>query len=129
MIPHNATPERKRVEHYLQLIRQHDPGLYSHSILVSELAKSFACQLGFTPMDRNRLARAALLHDIGKLRIGVGLLRKPEALNPAETWRYALTRKWSSRMRGLAFLGGWEGRHPGISRQEDHNQLEEGVPV
>ncbi len=47
-------------------------------------AVAFAQHLGMREDDQRRLARAALLHDVGKASVPVGLLDKPGALTEAE---------------------------------------------
>ncbi len=57
---------------------------HGHSERVSALAAEMAEELGLKPADRRRLARGALLHDIGKLAIAPALLEKPGRLTEAE---------------------------------------------
>ena len=61
----------------------HDP-TYRHCLLTGSLAAALAAVLGLDQEDRFRLVRAALLHDIGKMLIPIGVLDKPTALTPAE---------------------------------------------
>jgi putative nucleotidyltransferase with HDIG domain len=65
-------------------MRLHDADLHAHSILVSQLTQTFAAHLGFAWRDQRLLESAALLHDIGKLRIAASVLQKPIALNESE---------------------------------------------
>lgn len=68
----------------LQVVWSYDDLTYQHCMLVAGLAASFAHQLGFSAEDRKLVTRAAVLHDIGKARIPLDILRKPGALDPAE---------------------------------------------
>jgi putative nucleotidyltransferase with HDIG domain len=57
---------------------------YCHSVNVATLSLLIGRQLGFDPALTNALAEAALLHDIGKTRIPLELLRKPGGLDRLE---------------------------------------------
>jgi HD-GYP domain-containing protein (c-di-GMP phosphodiesterase class II) len=55
-----------------------------HSDTVVELARKTGARMGLDPMELLELELAALLHDVGKLRVPRELLRKPEALSGSE---------------------------------------------
>ncbi len=55
-----------------------------HSTRVATLADGIAAELGFSPVHRARLRRAALLHDLGKLAIPSATLDKAGPLNEQE---------------------------------------------
>jgi len=55
-----------------------------HSMAVLWLADQFAIKLDLSPEDRNRLRRAALVHDLGKIGIPEDILNKPEPLSPSD---------------------------------------------
>ena len=57
---------------------------HGHSERVAGLAAEMAAELGLDPSAQRRLARGALLHDIGKLAIAPALLEKPGRLTEAE---------------------------------------------
>ncbi len=84
MIPLDSLAQTSRVSQWMRAAREHHEGLYLHSLLVGELTAAFSAYLGFAPFDRRRLTIAALLHDIGKLRIDPNILDKPAALSPSE---------------------------------------------
>ena len=69
---------------WLDLVWRHDIQVYQHSLSVAGFAAAFAGELGFPRADRERLARAALLHDVGKALIPLAILQKPGALTPEE---------------------------------------------
>jgi putative nucleotidyltransferase with HDIG domain len=69
---------------WLDMVWRHDDATYQHCLLVSGLAAAFAHRLGFREADRRLIAEAAVLHDIGKARIPLEILRKPAGLSPAE---------------------------------------------
>jgi putative nucleotidyltransferase with HDIG domain len=80
---------------WLDLVWRHDILVYQHSLSVAGFAAAFAADLGFSRADRERLARAALLHDVGKALIPLDILNKPGPLTPDEM----------AVMRGHADLG------------------------
>jgi HD-GYP domain-containing protein (c-di-GMP phosphodiesterase class II) len=57
---------------------------FEHSDRVAALADGTAARLGFTAAERQRLRRAAQLHDIGKLAVPNAILDKPGPLTAAE---------------------------------------------
>jgi len=52
--------------------------------VVTAIAVSLGRHLGFNNADKQRLALAGLLHDIGKARIPIEILEKPGPLSEAE---------------------------------------------
>jgi putative nucleotidyltransferase with HDIG domain len=70
---------------YLSAIRHHHSRTYTHCLAVTAVAVSFGIQLGVGRKDRERLAVAGLLHDIGKSQISLDILEKPAALDERET--------------------------------------------
>ncbi|MGH9383333.1 MAG: HD domain-containing phosphohydrolase [Vicinamibacterales bacterium] len=61
-----------------------DESTNQHNQRVGELSARIAEVIGLTPEDASLLRRAAALHDIGKIGIPDGLLRKPSRLTPSE---------------------------------------------
>ncbi len=57
---------------------------YNHSMGVTEAAIGIARELGFAPSRIQRIYRAALLHDLGKLSVPNSILDKPGRLTPEE---------------------------------------------
>jgi len=57
---------------------------YCHSVNVATLSLLIGRQLGFDQAATSALAEAALLHDIGKTRIPLEILKKPSALDQRE---------------------------------------------
>ncbi len=89
---------------WLDTIARYDEQLYQHSLSVAGFAAAFGFSLKLPLSDQRRLAKAALLHDVGKSRIPRAILNKPEALTPAET---AIMRTHAAR--GADLLAGEEG--------------------
>jgi putative nucleotidyltransferase with HDIG domain len=69
---------------WLTVIGCHHTDSYRHCLFVTGFAVAFAQHLGMREDDQRRLARAALLHDVGKAFIPAGLLDKPGKLTDAE---------------------------------------------
>ncbi len=62
-----------------------DPYTRGHSERVAELARRIALEAGVAPAAADTVARAGLLHDLGKIAIPESVLRKPGALT-GEEW-------------------------------------------
>jgi putative nucleotidyltransferase with HDIG domain len=69
---------------WIDTVRKHHSQTYQHCLLVTGVAVSFGRQLGFSAVDRQRLAFAGLLHDVGKAKIPLAILEKPGPLDKAE---------------------------------------------
>lgn len=76
--------EQGGIANWLDAVRAYDDRIYQHSVMVAGLAAAFAGTLGFSAADRLRLTRAALVHDVGKAKIPISILRKPGRLEPYE---------------------------------------------
>lgn len=57
---------------------------FRHSIGVTNVAAAIGEAMGLKPERKQLVHRAALLHDLGKLRVPNSILDKPSQLNPAE---------------------------------------------
>ncbi len=69
----------------VKAIEIRDPYTSGHSLRVSRLAKKIAEELGLNRVSVDRVANAALLHDVGKIEaVYTDILRKPDALTPDE---------------------------------------------
>ncbi|MDO9297398.1 HD domain-containing protein [Bradyrhizobium sp.] len=69
---------------WLTTVGCHHTDTYRHCLFVTGFAVAFAQHLGMRDDDQRRLARAALLHDVGKAFIPVDILDKPGPLTSAE---------------------------------------------
>src|SRR6266704_5505183 len=69
---------------WLTTVGCHHASSYRHCLFVTGFAVAFAQHLGMREDDQRRLARAALLHDVGKAFIPVAILDKPGALTEEE---------------------------------------------
>jgi len=71
-------------EVFADVVDAKSPFTYRHSIGVADAALAIAHTLGLAPERVNFVHRAALLHDLGKLRVPNSILDKPGRLTLAE---------------------------------------------
>ena len=71
-------------ETLVSLLDAHDVHYRGHSRAVAALADMVSRRLGLPEEERRTIHFAALLHDVGKLRLGPALLAQPGPLSPAE---------------------------------------------
>ena len=69
---------------WLTMVGCHHTDTYRHCLFVTGFAVAFAQHLGMREDDQRRLARAALLHDVGKAFIPTSILDKPTELTADE---------------------------------------------
>src|SRR3954466_1075375 len=82
---HETTQQAaERILALVTALGRHDRRTRGHSERVRAFTDLIGVRLGLTASDRDRLRWAALLHDIGKLRIPTRILNKPGSLNAAE---------------------------------------------
>ncbi len=72
------------IKFLLETLHRRDEVTYSHSLRVSKLAEAIARELNLSEEDIERIKRAALLHDIGKIDIPDSVLFKPGKLTNFE---------------------------------------------
>ncbi len=75
---------RTSLREWLIAVGKHHQRSYRHCLLVTGYAVAFAQHLGMREDDQRRLARAALIHDVGKAYIPLAILDKKDALTPRE---------------------------------------------
>lgn len=73
-----------RVPHYLRMIRDYDYDTYLHCNRVAVFAFQIGKRIELSSDELNQLVRAALLHDLGKIKIDKFILRKPDKLDTEE---------------------------------------------
>lgn len=76
---------KSSLREWLATVGRHHTGSYRHCLFVTGFAVAFAQHLDMREDDQRRLARAALLHDVGKAFIPVAILDKPGKLTDEET--------------------------------------------
>ena len=79
-----ASAARQSGDVLLRAIGEREPELLAHTRAVAELARGLATALGLDGETRDVIARAAELHDVGKVAIPDAILGKPGALEPDE---------------------------------------------
>ncbi len=99
--------EEEGIARWIEAVRRHHEGTSEHCLLVSGLALAFAAHLGFRRSDRQMVGVAAALHDIGKARTPLELLRKEGALTPEE--QATMRRHPVDGYAMLLEFGGYEG--------------------
>ncbi len=85
----------RRAMIHLTEIRTHDDYTFAHSVDVCILSLLVAVHMGYTEHRLKELAVGALLHDVGKIKVGQELLNKQAPLDPDEM----------AFMRGHAMFG------------------------
>src|SRR5262249_38511531 len=69
---------------WLTTVGCHHEASYRHCLFVTGFAVAFAQHLGMREDDQRRLARAALLHDVGRAFVPTDILDKPDGLTEGE---------------------------------------------
>jgi diguanylate cyclase (GGDEF)-like protein/putative nucleotidyltransferase with HDIG domain len=84
---------------------------HEHSHAVAQYAAGVAGELGWAPEAVDRLRLAAMLHDVGKVRVPEAILRKPAPLTESEWLEIAkhpvVGAEIVARVEGLAEIGPW----------------------
>ncbi len=99
----------------------HDPATGRHLRNLRSLAEALAVELGFEQGEAAELGLAAVLHDIGKIRVPDSILAKPGKLAEKE---------WELMMRhttwGEEFLTGYPGFEPAATIARSHHERWDG---
>jgi HD-GYP domain-containing protein (c-di-GMP phosphodiesterase class II) len=69
---------------WVDTVRAHHSQTYQHCLLVTGVVAAFGLHLRLSGADRERLAFAGMLHDVGKARIPLAILEKAGPLTDAE---------------------------------------------
>jgi len=69
---------------WLIAVNKHHSRTFRHSLFVTGFAVAFAQHLGMRDSDQRRLARAALIHDVGKAFVPPAILDKSDPLTAEE---------------------------------------------
>ena len=93
------------IRDWVRAVRLFDDATHQHCLLVAGLAAAFSVTLGLSEPDRHRLAKAALLHDVGKVHVPTIILNKPGPLTAAET---AVMRTHPAQGHAMLVGGGFE---------------------
>lgn len=76
--------KNSKLRMYFDMLHEHDPYTYVHSINVALLATLIGLEMGYNSQGLADLAAGALMHDLGKLLIPKEILNKPGGLTPEE---------------------------------------------
>jgi putative nucleotidyltransferase with HDIG domain len=76
--------KKSSLREWLTTVGRHHNSSYRHCLFVTGYAVAFAQHLGMREDDQRRVARAALLHDVGKAFTPVAILDKPGKLTAEE---------------------------------------------
>jgi two-component system, cell cycle response regulator len=68
----------------LKVLEERQPDLHEHVADVADLAVAVGRRMGLMPDDLDELARAAELHDVGKMAVPQAILNKPGPLDEVE---------------------------------------------
>jgi diguanylate cyclase (GGDEF)-like protein len=79
-----AAARQQALDVLLSALGEQQPTLRAHADDVTALTRVVAVSLGMTPDDADDVARAAELHDVGKLAIPREILEKPGPLDDSE---------------------------------------------
>lgn len=77
----------------LTTIRDYDDYTFTHCVNVSIFSISLGRRLGLTRLQLYDLGFTALFHDIGKSRVPIDVIQKPDALDEEE-WRLVMAHPW-----------------------------------
>ncbi len=75
-----------------------DGATYRHSLEVAATARDVAVRMGLEGADLVEVELAALVHDVGKLRVPASVLHKPGRLDPQERKLMRLHPEWGADM-------------------------------
>lgn len=93
------------VSAWIETVQKHHSQTYRHSLLVLAVAVAFGQTLKLGPREMQRLASAALLHDVGKAKISLDILDKKGPLDARE--RIAMQHHALYGRDMLQTAGGW----------------------
>ena len=82
----------------VKALAEADGDTYRHSLEVAATAREVAARLDLSGAELVEVELAALVHDIGKLRVPSSVLRKPGRLDPAERELMRLHPQWGAEM-------------------------------
>jgi putative nucleotidyltransferase with HDIG domain len=82
----------------VKALAEADGATYRHSLEVAATAREVARTLGLGETDLVEIQLAALVHDVGKLRVPESVLQKPGRLSPEERQLVRLHPEWGAEM-------------------------------
>lgn len=106
---------------FVQAIDAKDSYTAQHSARVADLAQTIAKALGLHPDDVDRIRRAALLHDVGKIAVPESILSKQGRLTPEE---YHLIKQHP--VASARIIGCVDQYHPYVNGVRHHHERIDG---
>lgn len=76
--------QHTNLQGWIDLVREHHSHSYRHCLFVTGFSGAFGSYLGLSLGDQVRLARAAMMHDVGKAFTPIAILDKPGKLTEDE---------------------------------------------
>ncbi|MEN6412507.1 MAG: HD-GYP domain-containing protein [Veillonellales bacterium] len=92
LIASSSQTKPEIINYFLELISKYDPYTATHSLNVKKLSVELATRLNLSPKMINDISTAALLHDIGKMKISKNILTKSGKLS---TFEYEIIKQHS----------------------------------
>lgn len=109
------------IHDWVAAVQRFDDVTHQHCLLVAGLAAAFSGVLGLAAADRHRLAKAALLHDVGKTKIPTAILNKPGKLDEVEM---AVMRTHPAEGHAMLVAGGFDASLLAVVRS--HHEMLDG---
>lgn len=100
----------RALETFANIVDERDSSTYRHSARVADYVAELAVRLGLPDADVARLRWAGRLHDLGKISVDAGVLRRPGKLDDDEWTAMRRHPRLSARLlRGFHFAS-WEAK-------------------
>ncbi|HJU73491.1 MAG TPA: HD domain-containing phosphohydrolase [Gemmatimonadaceae bacterium] len=104
----------------LTTIRDYDEYTFTHSVNVCIFSVALGRRLGLSKLQLYDLGLAALFHDIGKSRVPLEVLNKPDGFNE-EDWRQMAAHPWMGVLTLFTFRGQHEHPYRGMIVAYEHH--------
>jgi HD-GYP domain-containing protein (c-di-GMP phosphodiesterase class II) len=104
----------------LTTLRDYDEYTFTHSVNVCIFSVALGRKLGLTRLQLYDLGLVALLHDIGKARIPLEVLNKPDGLTEPD-WELLKTHSWQGALTLFGLRGMEEAPYPAILVAHEHH--------
>jgi putative nucleotidyltransferase with HDIG domain len=98
----------RALETFANIVDERDPYTYRHSARVADYVTELATRLGLPDPDVARLRWAGRLHDLGKISVDAGVLRKPGRLDEDEWAAMRRHPRLSARLLRRFHFASWE---------------------
>ncbi len=104
----------------LTTIRDYDEYTFTHSVNVCIFSVALGRRLGLSKLQLYDLGLAALFHDIGKSRVPLEVLNKPEGFSD-DDWRQMAAHPWMGVLTLFSFRGQQEHPYRGMVVAYEHH--------